>query len=193
MRSVHPTTHILSGWCLAELAPGLSRREKAAITVAAAIPDLDGLGLVVEVATRNTAKPLLWWTDYHHILGHNLLFASIVGVIAALLARGSPVRTGVLAFLAVHLHILGDLLGSRGPDDYQWPIPYLYPFRNEPQLVWSGQWYLNAWPNFVITAALLTVTLILAWRRGYSVVGLVSSRADQAFIGVLRRRFGSPR
>lgn len=187
---MHPTTHILSGWCLAELTPSLSRRGKAAIVVAAAVSDLDGLGLVAEVATREAARPLFWWTEYHHVLGHNLLFAIVIGVLAAVITR--DVRVALLALVAVHLHILGDVVGSRGPDDYQWPIPYLYPFRNEPQLVWAGQWYLNAWPNFVITAVLLGSTLSLAWRRGYSVVGLVSPRADQAFIGVLRRHFGSP-
>lgn len=187
IREVHPTTHLLTGWCLAELDPRLTWREKAAITIAAAAPDLDGFGMLAELVTRDTAHPLLWWTDYHHVLAHNLLFAVVFGTLAAVLI--SP-RTGVLCAIAVHLHILGDLLGSRGPDGYPWPIPYLYPFRDQPQLVWSGQWYLNAWPNFAITAALIAATCVLAWRRGYSVVGLVSRRADQAFVGVLRQRFG---
>ena len=184
---MHPTTHLLTGWCLAELTPHTTRRERAAITLAAAIPDLDGLGILAELATRNTAHPLLWWTDYHHTLGHNLLFAVLYAVVAALLI--SP-RAGAMSFLAVHLHFLGDVLGSRGPDDYQWPIPYLYPFRNEPQLTWSGQWHLNAWPNFVITALLLAFTLWAARRRGYSIVGLVSLRADEVFVEVLRKWFG---
>ncbi|HET8773882.1 MAG TPA: metal-dependent hydrolase [Thermoanaerobaculia bacterium] len=186
---MHPTTHLLTGWCLAELDPRLTRREKAAITIAAAAPDLDGFGMLAELLTRDTARPLLWWTDYHHVLAHNLLFAVLFATLAAVLT--SP-RAGVLCGVAVHLHILGDLIGSRGPDGYQWPIPYLYPFRDRPQLVWSGQWFLNAWPNFVITAALIAMTSVLAWRRGYSVVGLVSRRADQAFVGVLRQRFGQP-
>lgn len=187
---MHPTTHILTGWCLAELVPSLTRREKAAIPIAAAVPDLDGLGVIAELATRDSEHPLLWWTEYHHILGHNLLFAVAFAAIAGAVCRSA--RAGALSFVAVHLHILGDILGSRGPDDYQWPIPYLYPFRDEPQLVWAGQWYLNAWPNFVVTALLLVVTLFLAWRRGYSVVGLFSGRADRAFVEALRQRFGVP-
>lgn len=189
IRTLHPTTHLLTGWCLAELDPRLTWREKAAITIAAAVPDVDGFGMLAELITRDTARPLLWWTDYHHVLAHNLPFAVVFATLAAVLT--SP-RTGVLCFIAVHLHILGDLLGSRGPDGYPWPIPYLYPLRDQPQLVWSGQWHLNAWPNFAITAALIAVTCVLAWRRGYSVVGLVSRRGDQAFVSVLRRRFGRP-
>ena len=187
---MHPTTHILTGWCLAELSPTLSRREKAFIVIAAVIPDADGLGLVAELATRDTANPLLWWTNYHHILAHNLSFAIAYATLAAFVASS---RAGLLSFVAVHLHILGDIAGSRGPDEYQWPIAYLYPFRDEPQLSWSGQWYLNAWPNFVITGALIAMTLVLAWRRGYSIVGLVSQRADRAFVEVLRKRFGELR
>ena len=183
---MNPITHILTGWCLAEAVPGLSMREKGLVTFAAVAPDLDGLGLVAELATRDSARPLLWWTEYHHVLGHNLLFALVLSLFAR------RFLTCALVFLAVHLHILGDLAGSRGPDDYQWPIPYLWPFRDWPQLAWSGQWYLNAWPNFAITIALLAVTFRLAWRRGYSIVGLVSSRGDAAFVEMLRVRFGPP-
>jgi inner membrane protein len=184
---MNPITHILTGWCLAEAVPGLSKREKGLITVAAVAPDFDGLGIVAELATRNTAHPLLWWTEYHHVLGHNLLFACL----AALGAR--RLLAAALIFAAVHLHIVCDLIGSRGPDDYQWPIPYLWPFSAQPQLTWSGQWYLNAWPNIAVTLALLAATFYLAWRRGYSIVGLVSSRADAAFVERLRIRFGPAR
>lgn len=189
---MNPITHLLTGWCLAETVPGLGRREKALITAAAVIPDLDGLGMIAELATRNSSDPLLWWTEYHHVLAHNLPFAVLVMVAAAFVARTRRLVTAALAFVAVHLHLLGDLVGSRGPDDYQWPIPYLYPFSSDPQLSWSGQWYLNAWPNIAINTALVIVTIVLAWRRGYSVVSLLSTRADRAFIGVLRHRFGTP-
>lgn len=190
---MNPMTHLLTGWCLAETAPGLSRREKTLVTLAAVAPDLDGLGLFAELATEHTARPLLWWTDYHHILGHNLLFAGVATAVAFLLARTSRLLTAALVFLSLHLHILGDLAGSRGPDDYQWPIPYLYPFSDTPQLTWSGQWYLNAWPNITFTAALISITLYLAWRRGHSIVGLLSPRGDAALVEMLRIRFGTPR
>ena len=188
---MNPITHALTGWCLAEAVPRLDRREKAIVTLAAMTPDLDGVGAIAEVATRDTGHPLLWWSEYHHLLAHNLLFAVIVGVVSAALAR-SRLVTGTLAFVAVHIHLLCDLAGSRGPDGYEWPIPYLYPFSMWPQLAWSGQWRLNAWPNFVITAILLLLTFVLAWRRGYSPVGLLSPGADRAFVGALRDRFGTP-
>jgi hypothetical protein len=73
------------------------------------------------------------------------------------------------------------------------PITHLYPFRDTPQLTWSGQWYLHAWPNITFTAALIAATLYLAWRRGYSIVGLVSPRGDAALVEMLRIRFETPR
>ena len=186
---MNPITHALAGWCLAETIPNIGRRERAAIVLAGIAPDLDGFGLPFELATRDTARPLLWWSEYHHVLGHNLLFATLAGVIAAIVSRQRKVIVGVAAFIAAHLHLLGDLAGSRGPDGYEWPIPYLYPFSRQPELVWEGQWALNAWPNFAITITLLMATFVLAWIRGYSPVGLLSPRADSAFVATLRARF----
>lgn len=101
-------------------------------------------------------------------------------------------KVAALAFLSFHLHLLEDLLGSRGPDGYQWPIPYLTPFSRAMQLSWRGQWALNAWPNMAITVALLLVTFYLAWSRGYSPLEMFSTRADGAFVSVLRQRFARP-
>lgn len=77
-------------------------------------------------------------------------------------------KTGLLVFFSFHLHLLGDIIGARGPDGHQWPIPYLLPFSNVWQLTWAGQWPLNGWPNMFVTAALIALTVTLAWRRGYS-------------------------
>jgi membrane-bound metal-dependent hydrolase YbcI (DUF457 family) len=183
---MNPITHALSGWCLAEAVPGLSGRDRAIVTAGAVAPDLDGFGMLPELLTRDARNPLLWWTDYHHTLCHNLLFAI---VFAALFAR--RLRVALLAFLAVHLHLFEDVIGSRGPDGYQWPIQYLYPFSDSVMLSWDGQWFLNAWQNFAITIALLIATFVLAWKRGYSPVSLFSRRADALFVDALRRRVAS--
>lgn len=184
---MNPITHALSGWVLAEAVPGLEGRDRAIVTAGAVAPDLDGFGMLPELLTRDTGHPLFWWTDYHHTLGHNLLFAAAFAALSAALSA-RRLRVALLAFAAVHLHFLEDLVGSRGPDGYQWPIPYLYPFTDAVQLSWDGQWFLNAWPNFAITIALLLATFALAWKRGYSPVGLFSKRADALFVQTLRKR-----
>jgi inner membrane protein len=184
-----PATHFLIGWMVANL-PGLNRRERASVAIAGVIPDVDGLGVIAEVATRNSARPLTWFSDYHHTL-HNLTFALAISAVAFFLATRRW-KTALLVFLSFHLHLLGDLVGARGPDGYQWPIPYLLPWSRAAELTWSGQWALNAWPNFLITGVLLAATLYLAWARGYSPLEIVSQRGDAALVATLRARFPNP-
>jgi inner membrane protein len=183
-----PITHFLMGWAVANSAPSLGQRDRALITWASVVPDLDGLGIIAEWTTRNTSHPLNWWSDYHHVLGHNVGFAIFVSASAAIFAR-QKIATVLLVFVSFHLHLLGDLLGARGPDGYQWPIPWLLPFSSHPQLIWSGQWALNAWPNMLLTALLLGTTLALARHRGFSALEIFSRRADAGFIFALRKRF----
>jgi len=181
-----PVTHFLTGWVFANCTK-LDRRERALVTLASVAPDIDGLGIIPELLTRNSAHPLLWFTLYHHSL-HTLAFAVLVAAVAFALAR-QRWKTGLLALVSFHLHLLEDVLGSRGPDGYQWPIPYLKPFSHSWQITWRGEWALNAWPNVAITAVLLLTTLWLAWRSGFSPLEMISAKADAALVSTLRLRF----
>jgi len=181
-----PVTHFLTGWVFANCAR-LDRRDRALVSLACVAPDIDGLGIVPELLTRNSLHPLLWFSDYHHSL-HNLAFALVIACVSATLAH-QRWKTGLLAFVSFHLHLAEDLAGSRGPDGYEWPIPYLKPFSSAWSLSWHGQWALNSWPNIAITAALLLATFYLAWWRGFSPLEMISEKADAAFVAALRQRF----
>lgn len=185
-----PVTHFLIGWVVAN-AGGLDRRDRAVVTVAGVTPDVDGLGFIAEYLTRESVHPLWWYADYHRVIGHNLGFGLLTAAVGALLATRRW-KAAALAFVSFHLHLLGDLAGSRGPDGYQWPIPYLLPFSNAWQLSWRGQWELDAWPNYLVTAAALAATFFLAWKRGFSPLEMVSEPADRLFVQTLRRRFPPP-
>jgi inner membrane protein len=182
-----PITHLFVSWVVANTAD-LNRRERACVTLAGVIPDADGLGIIAEVATRNSDHPLTWWSDYHHVLCHNIGFCLLVMLVCFAVAKRRWL-TAMLAFTTFHLHLLCDLVGARGPDGNQWPIPHLLPFSNSWQLVWSGQWALNAWQNILITGIAIVRTIFLAWKRGYSPLEMISSRADQVFVKTLRKRF----
>jgi hypothetical protein len=171
-------------------APRLGRRDIALITIAGIAPDIDGLGIVPELLTRSSAHPLDWFSGYHHVLAHNLLFAVLTAAVVFFFARRRWL-TALLALMAVHLHLLMDILGSRGPDGYSWPIPYLEPFSSTIQLTWSGQWALNSWPNIAITCALLAVTLVRALQINRSPVEIFSPAADHRVVSALRARFAS--
>jgi hypothetical protein len=183
-----PITHFFMGWAVANSAPSLNKRERAMVTWASVVPDIDGLGIVAEKLTQNSRHPLLWWSEYHHVLGHNLGFALVVVALAAGFAK-QKIKVALLVLVSFHLHLLADLAGARGPDGEQWPIPYLLPFSNRVQLTWSGQWALNAWPNLAITAVLLGAAVWLARTRGFSPLELFSAKADAAVVGVFRARF----
>jgi len=183
-----PITHCLMGWIVANSVPSLTKRERAMVTWAGVVPDLDGLGIIAERLTQNSAHPLNWWTYYHHVLGHNIGFAFATTVVAVIFASWK-FKTALLVFCSFHLHLIADLAGAGGPDGDQWPIPYLLPFSNQWQLTWSGQWALNAWPNFVITATLIVAAIVLARRRGFSLLEMFSRKGDLIFIETLRSRF----
>jgi len=176
------------GWAVANSAPSLGKRDRALVTWASVVPDVDGLGIIADRLTRDSRHPLNWWGDYHHTLGHNLGFVIVVAAIAAIFAT-QRVKTTLLVMLSFHLHLLADLAGARGPDGDQWPIPYLLPFSKQLQLTWSGQWALNGWPNFVITGVLIGMMFIFARQRGFSPLEMVSSKADDIFVRALRTRF----
>ncbi len=184
-----PITHALLGWLVASGSPALSRRERGLITFAGVAPDLDGLGAIPQWLTACSRHPVYWGSDFHHVLGHNLAFAVAVSLVVWTLAARRRDLAAALAFASFQLHIVCDLAGSRGGDGYPWPIDYLYPFTDGAMLTWSGQWALDAWPNFAIIATALGGCLWIAWRRGDSPVELVSARANQALVETLRARF----
>ena len=182
-----PITHFLVGWTALERALP-NRRDKAIVTIAGVLPDLDGLGIVIDFATRTLG---LAETDYyqafHRVYGHGLAAALMFAFIAYAAAHRRLI-TAALSFAAVHLHFACDLLGSRGngPDDI-WGIWYFAPFSTAHELTWSGQWPLVGWQNMLITAVLVVITLERAARHGYSPLAIVSPRADRELVAVLRK------
>lgn len=182
-----PVTHFLTSWLVASI-PRLERRDVALITLAGVAPDVDGLGAIPELLTRYTSHPLDWFSRYHHVLAHNLTFAVVVAIAVFTLGKRRWI-TATLAFLTVHLHFAMDLLGSRGPDGYNWPIPYLEPFSSRLQLAWSGQWALNSWQNVVLTCVLLCLTIFRAIQTGCSPVAIFSPSADRRVVEALRARW----
>jgi membrane-bound metal-dependent hydrolase YbcI (DUF457 family) len=136
--------------------------------------------------TRNSAHPLAWFSEYHHLLTHNLWSAFVMTAAAAAFAR-KRTATAVLAFASFHLHLLGDLLGSRGPDGYQWPIKYLYPW-SSTEWTWHGQWQLASWQNVAVTMALLCFAFYAARMKRITPVEVFSTRADEAVVEAIARR-----
>lgn len=179
-----PVTHFLHGWALAQFLG--ERRDRIIVTIAAVVPDVDGLGIIPELLTRGSSHPLAWFSAYHHLLAHNLWAALLTTAAAAVLAR-KKAGTALLALISFHLHLLGDLLGSRGPEGYQWPISYLYPL-SWREWTWSGQWPLASRQNVAITIGLLAFAFYIARVKRISPVEVFSKRADTAVIQAIAER-----
>lgn len=181
-----PVTHFFIGWAVAN-STEFDRRERAMVTVAGIAPDVDGLGIFAELLTRNSETPLRWWSEYHHVLGHNLGFCLVCVALGAGIAR-QRWKTALLVALSFHLHLFCDVIGARGPDGDQWPIPYLLPFSDAWSVAWEHQWALNAWPNLLITTLGIGMALYWAWSRGTTPLEIVSAKADNAVVEALRNR-----
>lgn len=182
-----PGAHLLSSWLLANSFQ-LRQRERRIVTIAGLSPDLDGIGWFVDRANILLGNSSDYFFQYHHVLGHNLLASFVIAGVCSALAHTRKQLVFFLAIGVVHLHLLCDLVGSKGPDGYQWPIRYLYPFDPEHQWVWSGQWELHAWQNTAITLTMLVVSMAWAWRQRYSFIQVISSWLDREFFEILARR-----
>jgi len=185
---MNPLTHLLASWTLADNAVD-NGRDRSLITWAGVLPDLDGLGAVADFGQSVLGHASGWhYADYHHQLLHGLTGALVIPAVLTLWAT-RRLKVFLFGFAAVHLHLLCDLLGSRGPTTEDvWPIWYLAPFSDKPAVRWQGQWALNAWPNVVFTVALLGYAVWAAVVRGHTPVEIVSARADARVASTIRNR-----
>jgi hypothetical protein len=105
-------THLLSGWCIADLF-SLTPRERFLAMAAAGAADLDGLGIIFGIQS---------YVDFHHVIGHNIFFGALLGGMLCVFSA-HRLKALLLYFALFHLHLLMDYFGS-GPG---WGIYYWWP------------------------------------------------------------------
>jgi hypothetical protein len=169
---MHIQTHILSGWCVANVLP-LSPRERGLAMIAASAADLDGLGIA-------GGQEMYW--RFHHVFGHNLFFALVISAALTIVPQHRT-RAFVLYLALAHLHLFLDFLGS-GPG---WTIPYLWPTHH---WVWKNPhvWALYSWQNICFFAAFLVWTIIITIRRGRTPLEAIMPNLDRQLVALLRRQ-----
>lgn len=169
---MHVPTHIMSGWCGANLFR-FSPTERLLCMIAATVPDLDGL-------SRIFGENAYW--DWHHKLTHNLLSALVVAAVAAVFAR-RRIACALVCFGLFHLHLAMDLVGS-GPG---WPIHYLWPYDSmgiESRHVWE----LYSWQNIAAAGALLAWTILIAAFARRTPLEKLMPALDRQLVDLLPRR-----
>lgn len=184
-----PLTHFLGSWLIAT-ATTTNPRDRKLVTLAGILPDADGFGIIADFArSLITGKENDYhnYQHFHHYLLHGWPGAILITALLVCFAR-QRCRVVLLCLLTFHLHLVCDLLGSRGPSLWDlWPINYGEPLFRHPFFFWKQQWRLDGWQNRIICVSLFLAELCLAPRRGYSCVEVFSRKADKAFIAVLQK------
>lgn len=190
---MHPVTHLLAGWIVADECK-LEGRDRALVAWSCVVPDLDGIGYLIDFTNKAFAGPETnYYELYHHDWGHGLPAALLVAILVSIFSIQKR-KTTLLAFFTFHLHLLMDLAGSRGSNPVDiWSIPYLSPFSQQLTLSWSGQWPLTGWQNTSITIILMLFCFYMATNKGYSFVSLFNQKADRVFVTVLKQWLGIKR
>ncbi len=187
-----PITHFLVSWVVADRVL-LDDRDKMLVAAAGVLPDLDSLGVVVDLGSPLLGGPETeLFATYHHFLTHGIAAAVVIPLLLTPWAQ-EKLKVFLWGFVVFHLHVICDLIGARGPEPEDlWPIYYLGPFtKNSGVLIYQDQWPLNAWPNVLLTVLLLGWVFYSMWRRDKSPLLPWAPRIHAEVVAVLRNRFGS--
>jgi inner membrane protein len=184
-----PVAHFLGSWLVASATTN-NPRDRKLVTLAGVLPDADGLGAVADVVGSwfsGKECTFYYYQTYHHLLMHGWPAAVVVSILFALYGQ-NRLRVLLLCLLTFHLHLLCDLIGSRGPTVGDlWPICYSEPLFRHPIWFCKHQWKLDGWQNQSIFIVLFLTSLWVAARKGFSFVEVVSSRADKIFDSVFHK------
>lgn len=184
-----PIAHFIGSWLVAAATTN-NARDRRLITLAGVLPDLDGLGLLADVALATVSGKETnfdYYHKFHHLLLHGWPGALFI-VGGLMLFAKQRWRVAGLSLVTFHLHLLCDLLGSRGPSVADlWPICYGEPLFRHPIWIWKSQWKLDGWQNQIIFLGLFVGALWIAVKRGHSFVEVFSQRLDGVVVAVLRK------
>lgn len=92
---MNPATHFFAGWLIANM-DHLERRDRALVTLGAVIPDVDGLGILFDIASRDQGRALDFYSQYHHVLAHNVFFGLLLATVVYAVSK----KEGSLPYLS---------------------------------------------------------------------------------------------
>ena len=184
-----PATHFFGSWLIASFTTA-NPRDRKLVTWAGVLPDADGLGLVVDVVgALLTGSPIRfhYYQRFHHHLAHGWPAAIVIIALLTCFARDRW-RVALLCLVTFHVHLLCDLVGSRGPGPADlWPIAYGEPLFLRPVWWWRGQWRLDGWQKQTLSGIVFALNLWRATTLGASCLEVFSARLDAALVGILRK------
>ncbi len=170
---MHVPTHLAISWLIGHGLP--ERRDRVLVAWSGVAADLDALSILAGAGA---------YSEYHHVLTHGLVAAVVFTGVWTALGR-QKLKVLALSFLAFHVHLLCDLLGS-GRD---WPIVYFYPFSRHEFMTPYG-WPLSSPQNGIVWLAAIAATLWVGIKRGRTFgETFLPAKADAAVVRTLRKIF----
>jgi len=110
---MHLETHLAIGWALGNVFPRFSRRQRLLVSLAALLPDADGLSYLAGATA---------YGNWHHTVGHNVFASGAVLLLAGLLAGRHRMLVILVTQLAFWSHLAGDCFMSGWPVEFLWPV-----------------------------------------------------------------------
>ncbi len=151
----------------------IGKRERLFCMLAASLPDLDGLGILI--------SEVQYWR-FHHFAGHNLLFG--LALSAGFAVFSSRRTLSFIAYLVCfHLHLAMDFVGS-GPG---WMIHYFWPLSDRGYKT-DFCWPLDSWQNRVAFGALLLMTIAIGFWRRITPLEMIAPRLHRQLVGAASPR-----
>ncbi|MHC4215459.1 MAG: metal-dependent hydrolase [Planctomycetota bacterium] len=177
-----PQQHFVISWVLSNLNYE-NRRDRIVTTICGIIPDLDGLGFIIDKAVGNGLYE--YYAAFHHKACHNILALFIVAIAAFLICKRKLWPAFVSAFVYL-VHLALDFVGSGYEEGYTWPIYPFWPFSDyELNLTW--QWPLTNWKNTAIAAVFLLAVIYIAVKKRRTFLEVFSKRLDMYCIKLLEK------
>ncbi len=180
-----PGAHLLMSW-LCSVPIFKQCRERRLVALAGISPDIDGIGIFIDQLSSNKTN---FYFEYHHYLCHNIFASFVISLLATAFAKSQRAAVFCMSLFVIHIHFLCDILGSKGPDGYQWPIFYLYPSNKTFELTWSGQWELNAWQNQSIIFVLFILCFLVLTKKRMTFLEVISPRLESEAFEMWKKYF----
>lgn len=165
-------SHFACGWLIGNVVPGLARRDRLVLVLAAIASDLDGLSYLAGESA---------YVNWHHTVGHTVFFAAPLLLGAAWAATsGKRLLVASLALLALITHLAGDYFMSG------WTVPILWPL-DGPHLMFTPRMGLDHPLTIAMSYAGIALLAASLWIWGRSPLEFLWPSRDQLLARIARR------
>jgi len=168
---MHFEAHAGLGWIIGQTGQ-INRKLRGLVLIAAVIPDLDAITYL---------GGAVFYTRYHHVIFHNLLFFVVYSVFSAYLCRENRLKALIYTQLALWLHFFGDYFFTL------YPQQLFFPFSSK-EFLYQGAVWLGHPINTLFAYGSYVVFIMVAFIFKRTPIELFSVNLDQRIVNLFFRR-----